>query len=317
MKKVVLIAFAICLTFAAKAQQDIQMTHFMFDKMSFNPGAIGSKDAWCLTAINRRQWTGFDAGEPTTTLINFSTPNLPIIKGALGFTFYNDQIGWETNNVIRLGYSLKFSELGLNIGPGELSLGLSAGYNTKRINAAWVTPSGIPPGTVAGTDNTIPTSTVNDGNLSFNAGLYYATPMWYAGISTTNMTESELQTLKVLGRRHFYGIAGADLPLGFADLQLRPNVLIKSDGTKTQYDLNVNVLAFDIVWAGVTYRHNDAIAPMAGLQYKGIQVGYSYGLGTSFLSNYFTNGNHEIMVNYCFRIVPIPRYEREVHPYLL
>ena len=287
MKKVVIFAFAICLTFASKAQQDIQMTHFMFDKMSFNPGAIGSKDAWCLTAINRRQWTGFDAGEPTTTLINFSTPNLPIIKGAIGFTFYNDQIGWETNNVIRLGYSLKFSELGLNIGPGELSLGLSAGYNTKRINALWVTPDGTPPGSLAGQDNTIPTSNVNDGNLSFNAGLYYATPMWYAGISTTNMTESELQTLKVLGRRHYYGMAGAEIPLGFANLDLRPNILIKSDGTKMQYDLNVNVLAFDMVWAGVTYRHNDAIAPMAGIQYNGLQVGYSYGLGTSFLSNYF------------------------------
>lgn len=317
MKKVVLFAFAVCLTFASKAQQDLQMTHFMFDKMSFNPGAIGSKDAWCLTAINRQQWTGFDAGEPTTTLINFSTPVLPIIKGALGLTYYNDQVGWETNNVIRLGYSLSLKQLGVNLGNGDLAIGLSAGYNTKTINANWVTPSGIPPNALVGGDGSIPSSNVNDGNLSFNAGLHYATPIWYAGVSTTNISESELQTLKIIGKRHYYGIAGADIPLGFANFNLRPNVLIKSDGVFTQYDFNLNVLAFGVVWAGATIRPNDAIAPMAGVEFKGLQVGYSYGLGTSYLSSLFTNGSHEIMVNYCFKITPPVRYEREVHPYLL
>lgn len=320
MKKVVLLAFALCLTLASKAQQDIQLTHFMFDKLSFNPASAGFKDAWCITAINRQQWTGFDAGEPTTTLINFTTPRIGLIKGAVGFSFYNDQIGWETNNVYRLSYSLHLSQLGVNVGPGDLGIGLSAGYFTKSINATWVTPDGVAAGPNPGQDNSIPTSTANEGGLSFNAGLYYATPNWYVGASTTNITQSELQTLKITGARHYYGMGGYDLDLSNftpLPLTLRPNVLVKTDGVKTQYDLNINVLAFNTVWAGVTYRHQDAVAPMAGIEWKGIKVGYSYGLGTSFVSNYFTNGNHELMLNYCFRIVPVPKYEREVHPYLL
>mgnify|MGYP000111992036 CR=1 FL=1 len=112
-----------------------------------------------------------------------------------------------------------------------------------------------------------------------------------------------------LGRGYNFPVAN--------NFELRTNALMKTDAVKTQYDLNVNVLAFSTVWAGVTYRPGDAITPMAGLQWKGIQLGYSYGVGTSFLSNYFTSGNHEIMLNYCFRIVPVPKYEREVHPYLL
>ena len=321
MKKVVLIAFALCFTLVSKAQQDPQFTHFMFDKLSFNPASVGFKDAFCLTAISRRQWTGFDSGEPNTTLINFTAPRISLIKGGLGFSYYNDQIGWETNNVFRLSYALHLSELGVqDIGGGNFAIGLSAGYFQKNINATWETPDGIPPGDLAGQDNSIPTSTQNEGGFSFNAGVYYRNPIFYAGVSTTNITQSELETLKITGARHYFGMAGADLTLpgGFtSNFVLRPNVLIKSDGVKTQYDLNLNVLAFNTFWAGATYRHNDAIAPMAGLQWKGLRIGYSYGLGTSFLSNYFTNGNHEIMLNYCFRIVPVPKEEKEVHPYFL
>ena len=108
MRKVVLLAFALCFTLASKAQQDIQLNHWMFDKISFNPGSVGFKDAWCVTAINRRQWTGFDAGEPTTTLINLSTPKIGLIKGAVGFTYYNELANWS-NQTIEVGtLSLSF-----------------------------------------------------------------------------------------------------------------------------------------------------------------------------------------------------------------
>lgn len=316
MKKVVLLAFALCFTLVSKAQQDVQLTHWMFDKVSFNPAAVGFKDAWCLTAINRRQWTGFDAGEPNTTLINFTTPKFSLIKGAVGFTYYNDQLGFETTNVYRLSYSLHLSELtGRTIGPGDLGIGLSVGYATKVIDATWVPPTNFP-------DDAIPDQNSTDGGLSFNAGLYYQAPDWYLGASTTNLSQSELTTLNITGVRHYYFMGGYDFHIdnyipALPDLVLRPNVLVKTDATKTQYDLNVNVLAFNTVWAGVTYRHNDALAPMAGVEWNGLKIGYSYGLGTSFLSNYFTNGNHEIMLNYCFRIVPIPKEEKEVHPYFL
>lgn len=318
MKKVVLLAFALCYVFVGKSQQDPQWTHFMFDKLSYNPASAGFKDAFCLTAINRQQWTGFDSGEPSTTLINFTTPSIDLIKGGLGFSYYNDQIGWETNNVLRLSYSLHLSQLnsGWRFGPGELGIGLSASYFSKNINATWVPPT-VAPGPNPGQDNSIPTSTANESGLSFNAGLYYGAPNFYIGASATNLTETALKTLKITGARHYYIMGGYEQPLINDMFVVRPNVLMKSDGVKTQYDLNLNVLAFDLFWVGATYRHNDAIAPMAGLQWRGFQLGYSYGLGTSFLSSYFTSGNHELMLNYCFRIVPKPTYEREVHPYLL
>ena len=319
MKRIVLIAFALSFTFASKAQQDPQWTHFMYDKLSYNPAFAGFGDAWCLTAISRQQWTGFNAGEPSTTLINFTTPKFSKLKGGFGFTYYNDQIAWETNNTFRLSYSLHLKDLGIEIAGGDLGIGLAASYNTKVISATWVTPDNIP----AGIDVAIPVSGTSDAGVSFNAGLYYQHPSsFYLGVSSTNLSETQLTDLNVDGVRHIYVMTGYDYDLGNAlgtgfDLFLRANALLKTDAVKTQYDLNLNVLAFSHFWAGATYRPNDAISPMAGIEWGGFRLGYSYGIGTSFLSNYYSNGNHELMLNYCFKITPPVRYQREVHPYLL
>lgn len=319
MKKVILVLSVFSLAFVSKAQQDPQFTHFMFDQLSFNPASIGYKDAYCVTALSRRQWTGFGAGEPNTSLINLTTPKIKMIKGALGFSYYNDQIGWEKNNVMRVSYSLHLRDIGLrDIGGGNFSVGLAAGYFQKSINGAWITPSGNLPGSLPGQDNSIPVANQNEGGMSFNAGLYYKNPKFYAGISTTNISQTELTTLSLNASRHYFVLAGYEQEI-LNDFVIKPNVLIKSDGVKTQYDLNVHVLAFNTFWAGATYRHNDAIAPMAGIMLlnNSLKVGYSYGLGTSFLSNNFTSGNHEIMLNYCFSITPPVREEKEVHPYFL
>ena len=319
MKRIVLIAFALSFTFVSKAQQDPQWTHFMFDKLSFNPGSAGFTDAWCLTAITRKQWTGLNSGEPSTTLINFTTPLFKKLKGGFGFTYYNDQIAWVTNNTLRLSYSLHLKEFGLEIAGGDLAIGLSASYNTKVINATWVTPENTPPGG----DVAIPLTGTKDAGMTFNAGLYYQHPSsFYAGISTTNLSETQLKDVNLDGVRHYYVMAGYDYDLGNTintgfDLKLRANALMKTDAVKQQYDLNLNVLAFGMIWAGATYRHNDAIAPMAGIEWNGFRLGYSYGIGTSFLSSYYSSGNHELMLNYCFKIIPPVRYQREVHPYLL
>jgi hypothetical protein len=87
-------------------------------------------------------------------------------------------------------------------------------------------------------------------------------------------------------------------------------VLVKSDAASTQIDLNVNVLFNKMVWAGVSYRFADAVAPMLGYQKQiggGLmRIGYAYDVTTSKLKGY-SNGSHDIMVNYCFNLdKPIP-----------
>ena len=69
-----------------------------------------------------------------------------------------------------------------------------------------------------------------------------------------------------------------------------------------------------MVWLGVSYRTEDAIAPLLGYQFKPnaksmLKIGYSYDVTTSQLKNY-SSGSHEIMLNYCMTIVKPPDVER-------
>ncbi|MBK7482874.1 MAG: type IX secretion system membrane protein PorP/SprF [Flavobacteriales bacterium] len=66
------------------------------------------------------------------------------------------------------------------------------------------------------------------------------------------------------------------------------------------------------VWLGVSYRTEDAIAPLIGYQIATgkdktsmFKIGYSYDVTTSRLKNY-SSGSHEIMLNYCMLLVKKP-----------
>ena len=322
MKKGILIVFTVCFAFIAKAQQEPQLTHFMFDKLSINPAVAGMGDGYCLTAINRKQWAGAELGEPSTLLVNLNAPKIPLLRGGLGFSYIYDQLGYETNNLFRFSYSLhvnSFVQL-----PGELGIGFAATYFTKKINTQWRTPDGL----LASSDPSIPVSRESESAMSFNSGIYYKQKEvsgelsgLYVGASVTNLTQAELSTLKLSGARHFYFMGGINYGLPAINTKIRFNALVKSDGVKNQADFNLNALFLNKVWAGMTYRHNDALAPMAGIMLNtgagDFKVGYGYGISTSFIGSYFSSGNHEIMLNYCFNITIPPIYTRSVHPYLL
>ena len=103
-----------------------------------------------------------------------------------------------------------------------------------------------------------------------------------------------------------------------ADLALKPNVFVKSDAVSTTFDLGVIAEYQQKFWGGITYRLQDTIAPMAGvnLQMPGsgigggkLRVGYSYDVTTSELRTY-SSGSHEILVNYCFSLSPKIRVQR-------
>ena len=101
--------------------------------------------------------------------------------------------------------------------------------------------------------------------------------------------------------RHYYLQAGYTYEMT-SDLDLLPNLLIKSDGQTNQIDVNAVVMYQDKFWGGLSYRFQDAIAPMAGVQMpfkNGFwKLGYSYDVTTSRLAQN-SSGSHEIMLGIC------------------
>ena len=302
MKKIITALSVFVAALSVTAQQDYQFTHYMFDNLSFNPGYAGITNSICGTVMGRQQWAGFE-GSPTTALVNVHAP-VRMLRGGLGLTYINDQLGFEKNNIARLSYSYHLG----GIGPGMLGIGISGGIVQKSIDATWVTPDGTP----ASSDPTINTGGVlgSVSNISelvsdFNLGLFYQAPNMYFGLSATHIGQAEMLDLNVQNVRHYWLTAGYTHEFN-PTLKLRPNVLVKSDVASTQIDLNVNVFYNNMVWGGLTYRLGDAIAPMIGYQHKfspnaTLRAGYSYGITTSQIKNY-SSGTHDFMLNFCFNL---------------
>ena len=77
-----------------------------------------------------------------------------------------------------------------------------------------------------------------------------------------------------------------------------------------------------MVWLGVSFRTEDAIARCIGFQRQAAngkwswKIGYSYDLTTSQLKNY-SSSSHAIMLNYCVKIVKPQKVFEYHHPFFL
>jgi type IX secretion system PorP/SprF family membrane protein len=295
----------------AYGQQDPQFTQYMFDRLSVNPAVAGNGGNICATALLRQQWTGFD-GAPKTGLINLQGPIAKINSG-LGLTFYYDKLGQEKSTIARLHYAYHF-KVGAQ---STFSAGVYLGMSGRALDGNWIATDGV------ANDNAIPTAGKSANGFDLGAGLYYKSPKLWLGISSTQLPETELKTVSIQNKRHYYVQAGYDWAIGGDNkYTLEPSALLKSDASSTQLDLSALFLYDEMLWIGASYRTEDAIAPMIGYQMKMpkgdsmLRIGYSYDVTTSELKNY-SSGSHEVMLSYCFKIVKPVVNEIYHHPRFL
>jgi type IX secretion system PorP/SprF family membrane protein len=285
----------------ALAQQDAQVSHNMFNNMAINPGFAGSNDAICLTSILRQQWMGFKDAEggtsPQTMILSLDAP-VRLLHGGLGATIYQDELGFEKNIGMKLGYAYRF-----NLGDGNLGIGANVGFLNKTIDFSKFKP--IDEDDPILTDKTKASNFMTD----FGFGLFYKVPSkYFVGFSMTQLTQPS-QDIGSAGaaielRRHYYLTAGYEYVLpSNPEFEIDPSLLIKSDGASIQYDFNALVRYNNKFWGGVSYRVQDAVVVLLGMNYKNFRIGYAYDITTSRLATAGSSGSHEIMLGYCFKIV--------------
>lgn len=294
----------------AYAQQDPQFTQFMHVKQAYNGAYAGTSDAICFGGMFRQQWVSFP-GAPRTGLFTFDMP-VQALHGGVGLFIANDQLGNDNTTMARASYSYHIYGLGGN-GTGKLGIGLDAGILQKRISGNWTPPQtlndpSIPNNTTTGAPN------LNKLSPDFGFSLYYTIPnKMYVGLSTTHIAGQDLKgatgtkdsttgyKLSFDIARHYYAIAGYTFSFSNGVHKVTPNIKVKSDGAATILDVNATYMWNNMVWVGVTYRVQDAIAPMVGyLAPFGLKVGYSYDLTMSKINGY-SSGTHEIMLGYCMK----------------
>jgi type IX secretion system PorP/SprF family membrane protein len=306
----------------AYAQQDKLITHFIFDKMSFNPGATGINDGFCGTSIYRNQWDKVN-GAPNSAVLN--------VEGALdrwapvgvGISFYHDAIGFTRQNNVLLNGSYK-----LKTNYGTLGIGVGLGIINVGMNPNWVAP-------VTNNDPSLPTGFA-DLKFDLNAGLYWkGSSDYYAGISSTHLTAPVLEgssgtnpagTAAVVtynSARHYYAMGGKTFKNAFGSYgHLDANVLLRTDMVKMSADINVRYMWFDKAYGGLTFRTSDAVAVMLGARpflivNKGtamdnLLIGYSYDITINKLAS-VSRGSHEMLIKYCYYLPPVP-IQKSKHP---
>lgn len=316
MKRMLLSLVVVVMGSGAMAQQDPQYSMFMYDKLSVNPGFAGMDGMYCGSAMYRNQYMGFVSGQPTQDfLLNLQGP-LPIAYGGVGLTFFNDKIGYETNNIVRFSYSYHLPASMTYTLNGRIGVGLSLGYASKSFNAVW---NPITPG-----DPNIPGAQAGDGAFDLGFGVYYrhgSKPNTYVGISATHLNGADLADINMDVARHYWLMGGYGHGLG--PVTLLGDFMMKTDFAVTQFDIAARA-RYDQLgtgvfkpWAGLSYRHKDGINPMLGGRYqlptsedacdeKYISAGLGYDITLSNLST-VSNNTMEFFVKFCYKPCPVPK----------
>lgn len=289
MRKLILTASILISAFAAKAQQEIMLSQYMFNGLFLNPAYAGTHKYMSATLLHRSQWTGWD-GAPKTNIISIDGP-IKKQKMGWGLLYTNDKIGPTLQNDILANYSYQ-----LPIGPGRLSLGIRGG-----VSVVSSTLQGL--STVQTGDEAFANNIKSAVLPKFGAGAYYYTKKFYVGFSVPTLLaydpnknfNFDLNKSTDI-RRHYFLTAGYVFELSDM-VKLKPSALLKyQKAAALQADLNLNVLFNDVFWIGASYRTNDAILGIIEYQINPMfRVGYSYDYSLTKINKY-SNGSHEVMI---------------------
>lgn len=277
-----------------KSQQAPQYTQYYENQLGVNPAYAGLKNRICVTAMHRDQWRGFEGSPETNVLTIHSNLNNSYVQG-IGLHVLDDNLGPLTNRALGLSLSHR-----LTLGPGELGIGLNVGGFQRSLGEAdW-----RPPLDPVSMDPTIPDEEGSSFVPDFGFGLHYSTSDWFVGLSSQHLHEPQFDDWggsenKIF--RTYYLMGGYSYPLT-QNITLQPKTLLKADRSKLQADFTGTVRLGDRLWGGATYRYEDAVALHVGMRLiDDLRVGYSYDITTSEMSDH-SDGTHEFMLSYCFRI---------------
>ena len=298
MKKLILSTLSLFVGIMLYGQQDYQLTHYKFMKPAFNPAATGIHGGYCASLVYRNQWDAKVTGAPNTVVFN-AEAKIKSISSGVGLTFEHDAIGFNRSNYLRLNYAYHYPINGI----GTIAGGLGLGMINVGNNGNWIPPDSY-------SDALIPTTGVSATNFDMNAGIYFkGVQGYYVGFSAAHLTKPDLKAINYESVNHFYVLGGYDFSTASTpDLEFQPSFLVKFISGVTSFDINFNVMWREMLWGGVSYRLQDAVAIMLGYQHKmegengnrsRFRVGYSFDIVTNGLRQY-TYASHEIFLNYCF-----------------
>ena len=124
---------------SVRAQQAPIFTNYNNSYTYINPGFAGLSEGVNVLGLYRQQWAGFTDNDgndiaPTTLLVTGDMP-IKALRGGISFSVLNDQLGFEKNTNVGLGYSYH-----LDMGGSTMGLGVSVTLLNRTVNFSQLVP---------------------------------------------------------------------------------------------------------------------------------------------------------------------------------
>lgn len=289
------ITFIIC-GLSAFCQQEPQYTQYMYNMGIVNPGYMINEPGIVQTgSLYRAQWVGIDGAPKTANLF----ANIPLSNNMeLGFNYLNDYIG----DVINLSENAFNANLAYKINLNndvKVSLGFKVGFDHLNFSALGSNVSNDP--LFQNTKKTV---------MNVGAGVFVFKDQFYVGLSSPNLIPNRLEVdtdVLYADKPHVFLIGGYVFNIN-DDFKLKPSTVVKYvEGAPFSFDISANVLYLNRFELGVSYRYQDAVSGLVGVNVNpNLKLGYAYDFNTSRLGDY-NNGSHEFILLYRFDLLGLSK----------
>jgi type IX secretion system PorP/SprF family membrane protein len=293
-KKLFILSLIIVITgMNLEAQNDISMATHWYNRANYNPASIARTDYMYLFFNARQQWLGVQ-GAPK--ILNLQASEyFRNIHSAFGLSLVSDVIGVSQayNPMVSYAYLIQGDR------NWSLSMGLSGGMFIRTINGSLFEAETI-------TDPSIHYSTDKLNQPDANVGFEFQTTHFVVCLSSTHLFSFSRSDSLYLNSNHRYLSAiyrntNAELFNYNVGLQLvnrqRMNVLEGNVNIRIKHPSGLMSGPQELLDLGITYRTSRQVTLLFGINISpNFRVGYAY--NQSFITGYYLNSTHEIMVEY-------------------
>lgn len=312
--------------------QDVHFTQFDASPLLLNPANTGAFNGeYRASAIYRDQWRSvIGASAFKTYAVSF---DMPVIRDisiddylAAGVQLYNDRAGDGNLSNFSAMLSVAYHKFLGQDATKVLTVGLQGGYSQKNLDLSklYFGDEFMEGQWLRGNSNEFNWLTTETSSYLINAGISYAQAIserfgFNVGVGVNNINQP-LESFDTRNRAadvglgmRYTGQLGAIIGIG-ERFSLKPAALVQSQSTAMEivggnefhYKLgdNYDVPIATALFAGIWYRHQDAVLATVGVEFQGFRIGFGYDYNISDLRSASNgNGGFEVSLRY---VAPSP-----------
>jgi len=282
MRKIITLALILFASGQLMAQSEAMYAQYMFNGLAINPAYAGSQQSLSMTFLSRFQSVGIDGAPNTQTLSGHSA----FSNGSmgLGLTAINDKIGVtrQTGVFASYAYKIKFTNKSV------LSFGLQAGSNFVDAKYSQLRQRNLGDPSFEGD--------IREVKPNFGAGIFYSSQKFFVGAAMPQMLGQGKSQITVYNPIMLHGGYVFDVS---PTVKIKPNFLLKAvDQEIVEVNINTNVLLHEVLWLGVSYRHQNSLHFLMEIQATNqLRFGYAFESGIGDLAG-LRFSSHEFVLNY-------------------